>query len=78
MHFGGKRIVHFVIKQVAALFADRDQRAYCFVFFFKTLRHKLLQQSACIVPKANSLASRLSAGLSGYISTVTAKRSTIS
>src|SRR5215831_8730070 len=41
MHFGRKRIVDLVIKQVAALFADGNERLYRFVFFFKkNLRHK--------------------------------------
>src|SRR5579859_1106608 len=49
MHFRRKRIVHFVIKQVAALFAQCNQRFYCFVFFFQNLlRHKLLPLSATV------------------------------
>src|SRR5439155_9894746 len=62
MHFGRKRIVHFVVKQITTLFADSNQRSYCFVFFFKNLRHKLLPQSASIVPEAFFTASRFSVG----------------
>ena len=40
VHFGRKRIVDLVIEQVAALFADSNERFYRFVFFFKNLRHK--------------------------------------
>ena len=41
VHLGRKRIVDFVIKQIAALFADDNERFYRFVFFFqKNLRHK--------------------------------------
>ena len=36
MHFGRKRIVHFVIQQVAALFADGNELPYCLIFFFQT------------------------------------------
>src|SRR5277367_2654784 len=35
MHFRGKRIVHFVIQQVAALFANHNELLYCLIFFFK-------------------------------------------
>src|SRR5262245_40579410 len=41
MHFGRKRVVDLVVKQVAALFADGNERLYRLVFFFKkNLRHK--------------------------------------
>ena len=36
MHFGRERIVHFVVQQVAALFAYRNELAYRIIFFFKT------------------------------------------
>jgi hypothetical protein len=39
MHFGGKRIVYFIVEQVPALFADGNELSYRIVFFFKTLRH---------------------------------------
>ena len=45
VHLGRKRIVHFVVKQVAALFADGNEGFYRFVFFFKNLRHKSSTQS---------------------------------
>src|SRR5277367_6134244 len=46
MHFRRKGIVYFVIQQVAALFADGDELAYCIIFFFKTdYCHKILPQS---------------------------------
>jgi hypothetical protein len=35
MHFRRKRIVHFVVQQVAALLADGNELAYSIVFFFK-------------------------------------------
>src|SRR6266478_1432010 len=76
MYFGGQRIVYLVIKQIAALFADRNQRAYCFVFFFKTLRHKLLPQSASVVPKAFASALQALRRASGDIVIATAERST--
>src|ERR1700730_15456017 len=42
MHLGWERIVYFVVQQVAALFAYRNELAYCIVFFFKTCyRHEL-------------------------------------
>src|ERR1043166_8158363 len=41
VHFSGKRIVDFDVKQIAALFANGNERLYRFVFFFKkNLRHK--------------------------------------
>src|SRR5262249_16597971 len=41
VYFGRKRIVDFVVKQIAALFANGNERFYRFVFFFKkNLRHK--------------------------------------
>ena len=46
MHFRGERIVHFVVQQVAAFFADGNELAYRVVFFFKAYCcHKFLPQS---------------------------------
>jgi hypothetical protein len=46
MHFGRKRVVHFVVQQVAPLFAYGNELAYRIIFFFKThYGHKFLPQS---------------------------------
>src|ERR1700682_1147508 len=53
MHFGWKRIVYFVIQQVAALFADRNALAYRIIFLFKTYyRHKSLPNFTVSPPRS--------------------------
>src|ERR1700675_147159 len=44
MHFRRKRIVHFVVKQIPALFAHGSELLYRIIFFFKThCCHEFLQ-----------------------------------
>jgi hypothetical protein len=44
MHFRRKRIVHFVVKQIPALFAHGNELLYRIIFFFKThCCHEFLQ-----------------------------------
>jgi hypothetical protein len=46
MDLGRKRIVYFVVEEVAALFADGNELAYRIVFFFETdYSHKFLPLS---------------------------------
>jgi hypothetical protein len=45
MHLRWKRIVHFIIEQVATFFANGNQLAYRIIFFFKAYYcHRFLPQ----------------------------------
>jgi hypothetical protein len=53
MHFGRKRIIYFVVQQIAALLAHRDELAYRIVFLFKAYcRHKSLPNFTVSPPLA--------------------------